>query len=524
MAGASIISPLSIIDVIDDPALLGKWYAGDSWAAWRAIFKASYGLRMTNSEKRVFRRLAQRDPPVGGSKETVIIAGRRGGKDSATAAAITHSAVFVDHRPHLRPGERATCLVLAVDKSQSRHLLDLIRGIFSEVPMLQALVTRETKDGVELSTGAEIIVAPNSFRSIRGKTLASVVMNEVAFWRGEDGAVPDVETYRAVTPAMVTLPTSKLWMISSPYRKSGLLYSRHAQHFGRDDSDVLVIQAASIDLHPTLDRKQIERDYLEDPEVAKAEWGGLFRDAASVYIPRELVDSAVERGVVVRPRIPGAQHFCFVDNATGTGSGDSFCAAIAHASGEVVVLDALFERSGKFVPQAVAGEVSDLAKSFGVLSVTGDHYSAGWVKSAFAAHGIEYVASRADRSGIYGEAVVLFTGGMALLLDNQKLVNQIAQLERIPSPSGRDRVDHPRGAHDDLANAALGALTLAARRDPTDGEVFPIYIAEEPLGQRYEESLRGYPTPFAGDLAGPADDRYLRGTVEWTALKARGRV
>ena len=46
----------------------------------------------------------------------------------------------------------------------------------------------------------------------------------------------------------------------------------------------------------------------------------------------------------------------------------------------------------------------------------------------------------------------------AILLDDNRLVSQISQLERRTTRSGRDSIDHMRGAYDDLANAALGAL------------------------------------------------------------------
>jgi hypothetical protein len=34
---------------------------------------------------------------------------------------------------------------------------------------------------------------------------------------------------------------------------------------------------------------------------------------------------------------------------------------------------------------------------------------------------------------------------------------------------GRDRIDHPAGAHDDLSNAAAGALVLASNWSSYDG-------------------------------------------------------
>ena len=38
---------------------------------------------------------------------------------------------------------------------------------------------------------------------------------------------------------------------------------------------------------------------------------------------------------------------------------------------------------------------------------------------------------------------------------------QLVGLERTTRAGGRDKIDHPRGCHDDVANAAGGALVLA---------------------------------------------------------------
>ncbi len=53
----------------------------------------------------------------------------------------------------------------------------------------------------------------------------------------------------------------------------------------------------------------------------------------------------------------------------------------------------------------------------------------------------------------------------AVLLNNARLERQLCLLERSTGgASGRERVDHPRGSHDDLANAAAGALVMARQR------------------------------------------------------------
>lgn len=68
--------------------------------------------------------------------------------------------------------------------------------------------------------------------------------------------------------------------ISSPYKKAGLLYTRHRTYFGKDSDDVLVLQAASHVPHPVLDTTDRDRMMIEDPSAARAEWYAELRRAA----------------------------------------------------------------------------------------------------------------------------------------------------------------------------------------------------------------------------------------------------
>jgi hypothetical protein len=96
--------------------------------------------------------------------------------------------------------------------------------------------------------------------------------------------------------------------------------------------------------------------------------------------------------------------------------------------------------------------------------VTGDRYSEEWVRERFRAHGVRYEVSRWTKSEIYGEVSPLLTSRRARLLDQPRLVAQLLSLERRTGGSGKDSISHPRGGHDDLSNAAAGALVHVTRR------------------------------------------------------------
>jgi hypothetical protein len=67
-------------------------------------------------------------------------------------------------------------------------------------------------------------------------------------------------------------------------------------------------------------------------------------------------------------------------------------------------------------------------------------------------------------SDIYRELLPLVNSGRVELLDNPRLIAQLAGLERHTSRGGRDSIDSAPNAHEDLANACAGALVLAAQR------------------------------------------------------------
>jgi hypothetical protein len=454
---------ISIIDAMTDEECFGPWFEGASWDAWKATLKAAFALPLTPRELVTFGELAGgRSPPTKRVRELWVAAGRRAGKDSIASLVATFAATIEQaHLGHLRPGELAVVQCLAVDRDQARIVLSYIKAFFDAIPDLGAMIVRETRYGLELNNGVSIEVTTNNFRQARGRTVLLAILDEVSFYRSEESATPDFEVYRAVVPSLATLPDSMLIAISSPYRKAGLLYEKWKQHYGRDSDDVLVIQASSAQLNPTLDPAIIARALDDDPADARSAWLGLFRDDIGAYVPTELIEAAVDIGVLVRPPKPGMAYWGFADAASGVGS-DSFALGIAHKDGNEVVLDLAHEIKPPFSPDSAIAECASLLKSYGLRACTGDKYSLGFTNEGFAKRGITYAYSEFDRSAIFSNALPLFTAGRARIVDSRKLVTQFASLERRTSSVGRDRIDHGREGHDDLCNAAAGALGLAS--------------------------------------------------------------
>jgi hypothetical protein len=452
----------TIIDFVSDPAFLGPFFGGDSWDRWRAVFRAADAQPMSERDLELFQEIAgDRRPPARRVKELVALVGRGGGKNSTAAALAAYIAVTSDFSC-LRPGERGTVICIACDRDQAAIAFNYVRGLFEAVPLLAALVERIGADTIELKTGAEIVVGTNSMRSVRGKTYAAAIYDEVAFYVGDGYANPDSEVDAAISPGLARFPGSLKIMISSVHRRAGLLYDRYARYFGRDDDDVLVVLGSSLQFNPTLDAAEIDRQLAADRERAAAEYLSQWRYDLTNFLDRELVEAATDFSVRVRPPQPGIRYVSFSDPSGGRG--DSFTCAIAHADGNTVVLDALYERRAPFDPSSVVLDIANLHRSYGLAETTGDRYAANWVTEGFGKEGIAYRQSERDKSSIFLDGLPLFTGGRIRILDDPRLRSQLIALERRTTRTGRDIVSHPDhgNAHDDVANAVVGAATLAA--------------------------------------------------------------
>src|SRR5712691_5708905 len=156
---------------------------------------------------------------------------------------------------------------------------------------------------------------------------------------------------------MRTIPGAILIGISTPYRKGGLLFSKYRDHYGQNDPDVLVVHGPSVAFNNTLDQSVIDRALAADPEAAAAEWLAEWRADLSDFLDRDLITSAIDPGVIVRPPLPGIAYRSFSDISGGRS--DSFAAAIVHlTANNVVVLDALYEKRAPFDADAAVKEAA----------------------------------------------------------------------------------------------------------------------------------------------------------------------
>ena len=256
---------------------------------------------------------------------------------------------------------------------------------------------------------------------------------------------------------MVSIPGSVLVLASSPYAQSGELFAAYRRHYGRDDARVLVWKASTLEMNPALTRGLSSEAYENDPESAKAEYGGEFRTDLADFVSRETVDAVTMWDRSELPPEPGVTYSAFVDPSGGVS--DSLTLAVAHLGRNAVcILDALLECRPPFDPEQAVAQCATLLRRYGVATITGDRYAGEWPRVRFAEHGIEFEQSARPKSDLYHDLLPLLNARRIELLNLPRLSAQLCGLERRTARSGNDRIDHAPGGHDDLANAVAGVL------------------------------------------------------------------
>jgi hypothetical protein len=451
----------TIIDLMEAAGMIGA-----EWLPWRAFWKAVYALPMSPEELIIYQRHTKREtPPSVPVEEAFMPVGRGAGKTRNAALNAVFKAISFD-ASQVAAGEPVVVPLIAKDRKQAKQALGYVRG-FSQLALVAPYVFRgELAETIEFRTGVNVEIMTASFRGSRGYTCPTAVCDEAAFWFDE-GANPDSEILTAIRGTLGRVPGGLLLVLSSPYAPRGELYVAVESYFGREEEserdDVLVWNADTLSMNPTYSRRAIEREFRRDPVSAGSEYGidGFvsFRQGQQALFDEAPLKQVIVNGRRELPPADGIRYVAFVDAAEGSRSGDSMTLGIAHREGAKAVLDLVREVVPPFSPgQVIIATFAPILRDYGCREVKGDNHAKGFVSAAFDGEGITFVASLLSKSDIFSELLPLVNTGVIELLDLPMLRTQLLALERRSMRGGRDSIDHPRGGHDDVGNAAAGAL------------------------------------------------------------------
>lgn len=450
---------MNIIEAISDRNLFGglsTFRDLSTWRAWLTFVSAFYGLPLSADEVERFKKHTGRSyysPPPGGWREAACIVGRQSGKSRVAALVAGYEAALAEREAD---GTELFALMVSQDhRASMRTILRYACAPFEVAPMLAATVTAKTADTLTLDSGMVLAAYPCRPAAVRGLRAKVAVLDELAFYIAAEGNPIDREMLRAVRPCLATTG-GKLLVLSSPYGATGALWDLHRKHHGRDDSSVLVWQASASDMNPTLPADYLARMAEDDPEAYRSEVLGEFRSGTSQLFDAEALDAVVVPERCELPRVAGIVYSAFVDPSGGRS--DAFTIAIGHALDGRAVVDVVRAWRPPLNPTGTVAETSALLKSYGVGDVVGDRYAGEWPREAFRARGVSYTVAEKPKSDLYLELLAAVNSGRVELPDMPDLLRELRGLERRRGSSGRDRVDHRPGAHDDLANAVAGVV------------------------------------------------------------------
>lgn len=456
---------MNIIECLEDPNVFGGlpcFKDLSTWSAWVVFLKATYGLPLDAIELATFRKHTGRTvyaPPKGGWAEVVCIVGRQSGKSRIAATIAAYEAIRTQAE---QDKTLLYALLIAQDiRGAQRTLFDYVKGSMKSSEMLRSEVRDELRESMTLQNGVVLACYPCSPAAVRGIRARVAITDELAFFRSSEMMAVDTEMVRALRPCLASTG-GKLVMISSPYGQFGALWNLHRRHFGKVDSPVLVWKGTAPEMNPSLSADYLQRMEEEDPEAYRSEVLGEFRAGLSTLLDPDVVEEAIVTGRIEAPPCDAFRYQAFADPSGGRG--DAFTLAIGHRQDDIASIDCLREWQPPFNPSGVVAEIQDLLSAYRVSRITSDRYGAAWVTEAFAARGIRHSPSDLVKSDLYLSLVGFLNSRRIELPANARMVRELRSLERRRGPSGKDRVDHPPGGHDDLANAVAGLAYLLLRK------------------------------------------------------------
>ncbi len=437
-----------------------------TWSNWLTYLRVLYGLKISSKRAALIKDCTGRNMnqlPENGFNTSLALVGRRSGKSKVAAIIGAFEAALSGKEKLLSKGEIGMVPIISPTKLQSQIVKSYIRAIFESTPMLQNEIVEEQKEGFLLSNNVRIIILVGDWRAVRGFTLLACIVDELAFFGlSEESKVKnDTELVQAILPGLGTTK-GRLACISSPYAMKGLTYKWYKKYFANDEGKVLVWNCSSKVMNPLLAQSIIDAAYAEDLQSAKSEYGGEFRQDIEIWLPRQAIELVVHKGRKELLPQHSIRYFAFADVSGGRAEGAGL--AIAHKVERKVIIDFARRYKAPHSPVRIVGLMAGELRRFGITRIVGDNYSAQFVADAFATQRIRYTKSKIPKSGLYLELLPRICSGEIELLDDEVLVGQLAGLERRTRSGGKDKIDHPTGAKDDLANAVAGVATIASKK------------------------------------------------------------
>lgn len=294
--------------------------------------------------------------------ELILCIGRRSGKSALSGlfAAYENYKLLIRGAPQNYYGLSNTSEIntfcVANDKDQAAIVFNELKSHIEKIDFFRKSIFNNTQTFLRLQTENDRVVYGGTKSSIRvtfkssvakglrGRGTILLILDELAFFVDE-GNTSAEQVYRAIVPSIATFspkdPKNKFLSIgpsdgrvisiSSPNARSGFFYKLYLTSLenSKASQNMLMIQAPTWEVNPTVDKSFYEIEYSKDPSRFWSEFGAQFSDRVRGWIEdsKDLTDCIdYEHRPLVRG-IPRSPHFVGFDLAL---KDDGSAIAITH--------------------------------------------------------------------------------------------------------------------------------------------------------------------------------------------------
>ena len=416
-----------------------------------------------------------------GKTHAVWALGRRSGKTLMAAIACLYICFVLEekYRRKVRKAEKWYVCTVANGIDQARIALNTIRGLIMDSPFAQEVV-RETSDTLEISNNCVFRAISSSARASRGRAVAAIVMDELAFSQEGDANSGAKAIYDALSPSIAQFGAhGRILELSSPWLTDGLFYQHFCEAKSGEFPFMQAINIPTWEINPELplDCAFMQAEAKRDHSKFMIEYGANFARNLSALLDADIVDAAVDKKRTVLPPMLAYQgkYVLALDPARGGVGRDDYTACIVHFEHEILVVDkfhtfmADFEINGKkeVSIQAVEDWIKEHHKIYGFASIVLDQYnSSATIQSLAADYPIsELVWSVSSKMKAFSKMKELFNAGLINLYNHEQAIKQLKNLSVIYKQSGQWAVTGGKEHGVDDYAFAMAAAVLEASKD-----------------------------------------------------------
>jgi len=282
-------------------------------------------------------------------RELILVLGRRAGKSELSSIFAAYELYKLLYRGFpqsyygMPSASEIRVLCVANDKEQASIVFGNMQGHLEAVDYFKESVANTTQTFLKFRTEHDkkkfgrdgkaslgAIFKSSIAKGLRGRGVICAILDEIAFFV-DNGKSSAERVYRAIYPSLAQFSPKdpknrhiplgpsegRMILISSPDAKDGFFFRQYQKAMAKDkgSENMLVVQAPTWEVNPTLSKEYYDVEYHKDPATFMTEHGAEFSDRVRGWIQdaRDLLDCVDEDLRPTARGIPREIHFGGVD-------------------------------------------------------------------------------------------------------------------------------------------------------------------------------------------------------------------